>query len=137
MKTRVRIPLLLIGLLLAACLSFVSHVIAEFSYPVASEYANRLPFNSSRWKAGKAIDPLWPDRLRMVDHLLDMHSLVGITRSQVVVLLGQPDDTEYFRAPNTMVYFLGPERGAFRIDSEWLVIELKGARVTSAEIRTD
>ena len=138
MKRGVRIVLWLMALLIACGISFVTYMVAGFGRPVASDYANRLPFDSAEWKLPKKdSDPLWPTRLRMVDHLLAKHSLTGMQRSEVVQLLGPPDDTPYFRAPNNMVYYLGPERGMFRIDSEWLVIEVSAQTVLSAEIRTD
>jgi hypothetical protein len=59
----------------------------------------------------------------MVDDLLKRHSLDEMTRAEVVALLGEPDDTPYFREWD-MVYWLGPERGLIGIDSEWLVLRL-------------
>jgi len=57
----------------------------------------------------------------MVDDLLRTHDLRGWGRSQVVSLLGEPDQTNW-DTDGQLVYHLGPERGLFRIDSEWLVV---------------
>jgi outer membrane protein assembly factor BamE (lipoprotein component of BamABCDE complex) len=62
-------------------------------------------------------------RLRMADRLIARQMLLGKTRGQVVEMLGEPTSTAYFRDWD-MVYWLGPERGFFRIDSEWLVLKL-------------
>lgn len=79
---------------------------------------------------GRAFDAaLWQDdartrsgiRLRMADRLLAEGTLVGRTRAEVVAMLGEPQPTAYF-ADWDLVYWLGPERGLFRIDSEWLVL---------------
>jgi len=69
-------------------------------------------------------DPDWPPRLCMVDSLLKSRELNGLTREQVVDLLGQPGGTESkpIAGELSIYYFLGPERSAIRIDSEWLSI---------------
>ena len=59
----------------------------------------------------------------MIDDFLDNHKLNSRTIDQVKSLLGEPEDTGYFK-DYEMVYWLGPERGLFSIDSEWLVINL-------------
>lgn len=138
MRRASRIAVLLLALGAALALSLVAYVVAEFSRPVLSEYANRLRFESAAWKAERrASDPMWPVRLRMVDDLLARISLAGMTREAVIELLGPPDNTPYFAAPGRMVYYLGPERGMFRIDSEWLVVETRDGKVTAAAIWTD
>ena len=45
----------------------------------------------------------------------------GLSRDSVERLLGPRDSTDYFREWD-LVYWLGPERGFLRIDSEWLVL---------------
>ncbi len=73
----------------------------------------------------------------MVDDLLRQNRLVGITRTEVVALLGTPAQTGYFREYD-LVYWLGPERGLFSIDSEWLVMRTDSlGRVTEAKLVTD
>lgn len=73
----------------------------------------------------------------MVDDLLDRNELRGMTRADVIALIGAPDTSDYFKEYD-LVYWLGPERGLIGIDSEWLVMKLDGAgRVISAELVTD
>jgi hypothetical protein len=73
----------------------------------------------------------------MVDDLLSVHELVGLTRDSVVALIGEPPPTEYFKEFD-LVYWLGPERGLIGIDSEWLVIRLdRQRRVSEAQLVTD
>ena len=72
----------------------------------------------------------------MVDDLLGAHELRGMTRAQVVALIGEPDRSDLFPEFD-MVYWLGPQRGLIGIDSEYLVLKLdKQDRVTSSELRT-
>lgn len=91
--------------------------------PVVDSYQHQIPFDSQQWKARQAEDPLWPDRLQMVDDLLARIPLSGLPKARVIELLGPGDQTGYFRDWQ-LVYWLGPERGLIRIDSEWLVIRL-------------
>jgi hypothetical protein len=72
----------------------------------------------------------------MVDDLLDRHELRGMTRAQVVALIGEPDKVGDLPGYD-MVYWLGPQRGLIGTDSEYLVMKLdKSSRVTSVELIT-
>ena len=75
-------------------------------------------------------------RLQMADDLIRTHRLDGMTRGQVVVLLGEPPKTPYFK-DYELVYLLGPERGAMRIDSEWLVVKFGRDGCAEARIARD
>jgi hypothetical protein len=59
----------------------------------------------------------------MATDLLARYPLRGLRRDSVKRLLGLSDSTDYFREWR-LVYWLGPERGLIRIDSEWLVLRL-------------
>jgi len=78
-------------------------------------------FDSHAWRASLLRDDDDPIRLKMVDSLLEQHRLQGMSRDQIVSLIGKPPKTEYFKQYD-FVYWLGPERGGFSIDSEWLAI---------------
>jgi hypothetical protein len=72
----------------------------------------------------------------MVSDLLDKHVLQGMSRADVVALIGEPDPKDVFPEYD-LVYWLGPERGLIGTDSEYLVIKLdRASRVTSVELRT-
>jgi hypothetical protein len=72
----------------------------------------------------------------MVDDLLDRHELRGMTRAEVVSLIGEPDSTRDF-PDYDLVYWLGPERGLIGTDSEYLAMKLdKSKRITSVELIT-
>lgn len=76
-------------------------------------------------------------RVEMVDSLIGSGRLDGLTRSQVLDLLGPPSTDGYFREWD-LVYRLGDERGLFAIDSEWLVIRIgSGGRVSEYRIERD
>ena len=72
----------------------------------------------------------------MADGLLRSRVLLGKSRIEVVGLLGEPPKTDYFSGWD-MVYVLGPERGYFSIDSEWLVLRLRNDRVVEARLARD
>lgn len=98
------------------------------------------------WFPGRSFDSAaWQDetlveqgvRLEMADRLIARGTLVGRTRTEVVEVLGEPPRTAYF-ADWDLVYWLGPERGFFSIDSEWLVLRLGAdGRVTNNRIVRD
>ena len=86
-------------------------------------------FDSASWKTSLTSDSLDPIRLRMVDDLLHRHRLRGMTREEVVSLLGTPPETNYsnyFRGYD-LVYWLGSEGGYLSLNSEWwLAIQFGG-----------
>jgi hypothetical protein len=98
------------------------------------------------WFPGREFDPVaWQDeaqirqevRLGMADRLVAQGTLWEKVRAEVVEMLGEPPPTGYFSEWD-LVYWLGPERGFIRIDSEWLVIRLgPDGRVTEYRIVRD
>lgn len=94
-------------------------------------------FSAEAWQENRRRPLTGPPRIDMIDDLLARHELVGLPRADVVALLGEPDETAYFREYD-LVYWLGPERGFMGIDSEWLVLRLDGeGRVTERRIVRD
>jgi len=80
-----------------------------------------VAFDGQAWRSR---EQTWDDSAaRMADRLIAQSTLQGMTRSEVVSLLGTPPQTRYF-SDWDLVYWLGPERGFFSIDSEWLVVRL-------------
>jgi hypothetical protein len=59
----------------------------------------------------------------MVDDLMRAHPLRGLSRAEVITLLGQPTPTDMWQDWQ-MVYVLGPQRGFLGIDHEWLLLRL-------------
>lgn len=105
--------------------------------PIISDYTNRTEFDSAAWKNRELVyDQENPVRLQMVDSLREEYQLVGMTREEIETLLGEPRPTLYF-SNYDYVYWLGPERGPWGIDSEWLAIQFEDNAVTEAKILTD
>lgn len=76
-------------------------------------------FDSERWKDA---DLSTRDRIEMMDPLLSQHPLKGLSRSEVIELLGEPTPTDKWEDWD-MIYVLGPT-DYMPIDHEWLVIKL-------------
>ena len=123
-------------LVLAGLASVIVALAGGFAY--ATNYLPQRLFDSAEWKAHPgSFDSTY--RLSMVDSLLWLHDLKGMTREQVTALLGPPpaNGGGYFSEWD-LVYPLGPERGLFSIDTEWLVIRVEpGKRVTEYKLVTD
>lgn len=95
------------------------------------KYKCEHTFTTSRWLN-------YPEeRVKVVDDLFRKYELVGLTKDQVVGLLGPETENAYFKEPGNMVYYLGPERGLISLDSEWLVIELGEHVVVDCQIKRD
>ncbi|HEY5851687.1 MAG TPA: outer membrane protein assembly factor BamE [Lysobacter sp.] len=94
-----------------------------------------IAFEHSVWLRGEA-SPGSP-RLRMADGLLRSEVLSGMSRSEVEALLGPPTVTDTFMGSG-LGYWLGPERGFIRIDSEWLTLHFdRAGKVSEVRIVTD
>jgi hypothetical protein len=87
---------------------------------------HRQKFDPELWRKQDTIehDAFWPPRLCMVDDLISSRALDDLTEHEVVQLLGPPHDKSFpFGSTRCDIhYYLGPERGFYRIDSEWLFI---------------
>jgi hypothetical protein len=93
-------------------------------------------FVQSQWLDTSLVRSKLAIRGCMVDDLLDRNELRGMTRAQVVALIGAPD-TNRDLAEYDLVYWLGPQRGLIGTDSEYLVMKLdKTNHVASVELVT-
>lgn len=73
-------------------------------------------FDAELWR--NDVDLYEPyERLELADELIATDRLDGLTREQVVTLLGPDCDCSYFSEWD-LVYWLGPERGFMGLDSE-------------------
>lgn len=130
------------SLVYAATISVVYIALSSFMFvsPTISDFALRRHFDSEAWKDAAwktSVGPHSNVRLQMVDDLLKRYKLIGMTRVQLVELLGPPNPFESRQSDVSYTYYLGPERGFISIDDEWLDIKFGGERVVSARDRTD
>lgn len=125
------------GITLALLAPAALAIIGLLCGPSIEEYLQRQPFDSAEWRKSLAQESRDEIRLRMVDDLLDRHVLRGKTRGEIEALLGTPPRTNYFPEYD-YVYWLGPERGFIRIDSEWLGLKFDGSgRVSKVSLLRD
>jgi hypothetical protein len=126
-KAKRRLKLAVALLVGVPAAGIVTLLVFMFIQPRVASYQHQEPFDSTGWKSrSRDGDVMWPTRLRMIDDLMRRRLLDGQSRDRVEVLLGPPDPTDKFSNWD-MVYHLGPERGLFRIDSEWLVLRLNSS----------
>lgn len=95
-------------------------------------YRYQHSFHSDRWLNEPS------KRTDMIDDLLQNHEIVGLTETEVLSLLGPHDNAQgVFDADDRYVYYLGPERGLFSVDSEWLLIDFINGIVSDYSLATD
>ena len=64
-----------------------------------------LPFNSSQWKTKQTVSMILPStRQRMCNDLIENDKLKGLSKDQVISLLGKPDGGE---SPEEVTYVVG------------------------------
>jgi hypothetical protein len=87
---------------------------------------HRRHFEAALWRnhENATQELMWPPRLCMVDDLMRGGRLDRLSSNQVVALLGPPEEKGFpgGAKDSHLHYWLGPERGFIRIDSEWLFI---------------
>jgi hypothetical protein len=95
-----------------------------------------LPFVASLWHV--SLDgTTFNTRYRVADGLEFTGRLMGMTRSEVLGLLGPPPPTDKFE-DHGLVYVLGPERGWISLDYEWLLVDFDPAgRASTVRVVSD
>ncbi len=105
--------------------------------PLPMDRCTDRRFDRTAWRDSALVYSKHAVRGCMVDDLLRKTTLVGMSRDEIVEVLGVPPATMYFKDYD-LVYWLGPERSLMSIDSEWLVIRLDGrSKVSEATVVTD
>jgi hypothetical protein len=133
--SRIWIASWLVGaFLIGAVFSCPLYVGVGMSYDYVRGYFKRTEFVSKIWV--NEADVQRGVRLLMVDNLIRTKRFDQMRRDQVIALLGPPTKTGKFRDAE-LVYWLGPERGLFSIDSEWLLIYMANGKVSRVSTVTD
>lgn len=97
--------------------------------------SSNLAFDRSVWVDNARIYSAEYPRVAMVDDVL-LRLQPGTSRADVIELLGEPSDTNYF-SDWDLVYWLGPESSWFAVDAQWLVIRIVEDQLTETQILTD
>ena len=134
MKKSLKITGVIVGALVLLCvLTFSAYY---YWFTIGAIDFEPQTFDSTTWKNTEPTMSWESVRLKMVDDLIEKKILKGMNKSSVVALLGEPDDTPYFQRYD-MVYYLGRERQAIAIDSEWLVFKIVDSKVDSYALVRD
>lgn len=118
--------------LILTCFLIVSCVSANKI--LSNSASGQIKFDSEKWKNVKLY---FSDdtRQRMLEDLLKKYKLIGMTREEIIALLGPESDPAYFKGWD-LRYWLGREPG-LGIDSLWLLLRLKDGKVIEYKIATD
>lgn len=96
-----------------------------------------MPFDQTVWTDDDAIYQEPNPRRLMADDVMKNHLRTGMSRQDVIALLGKPTDAPHFQ-DRDLVYWLGSEGGFISIDSSWLVLDLgETGTVEKFELVTD
>jgi hypothetical protein len=129
---------MMIGSILVVLLAAIAALLLSLYILLSPK--DRLPaiaFESAAWKSKHSTRLEGQLRIQMVDDLLNNYPLTGKDRTEVVNILGEPDENRWFMGWD-MVYWLGPERHPISIDSEWLVLRIdEEQRVIETKVVTD
>lgn len=107
-------------------------IVRVYVWPMVWFRLSQRTFDAIAWKQARSSDV--SQRLRMAENLLARYELRGMSRAQVIELLGKPDGED----DSILVYLLGPERYGFGVDSEWLSLRLDSrGRVTDYQVSRD
>ncbi|WEK56034.1 MAG: outer membrane protein assembly factor BamE [Candidatus Cohnella colombiensis] len=109
-------------------------VVLYFSFSLLKmiNIENKSYFTTQRWIESEGTS----ERFYMLDYVTNKTN--GMNRDEVIELLGEPYETKYFSGDKRLIYVLGPERGIFSIDYEWLFLEFnEDGLVNNYEIVTD
>jgi hypothetical protein len=106
---------------------FVSTIVFK---PHVYNYFNRTEFNQEQWKTWVETESAMSLRWNMVHDLTSEYELVGMTRQEIINLLGPPDNEN--QKFHTSSYYLG--MAGFGIDTGSLIIKFKDGKVIKYEI---
>lgn len=92
-------------------------------------------FTPNRWQQKPE------QRQYMLESLEHKYQLVGMSREEVISLLGEPEeaqtgfkgDSAYYPSESTLVYYIGCDP-VFRADMQWLILPLAEGRVVAVKI---
>ncbi|MFB0919488.1 MAG: hypothetical protein QMB62_01190 [Oscillospiraceae bacterium] len=91
------------------------------------KYEVRHEYSPSKWAKSPS------HRIEIVNDMLSETEMKGMTKAQVIALLGKESDSNANDTEDTMTYYLGVERG-LTSDSEWLKIYFTDGRVSNYKV---
>lgn len=127
-EPRVRLPYVLAFIFSFSILFYsVSDRLFRAHYPAPRPAW--IPFDSQKWKSVSS--KFWEDyRYNMFDHLISKYKLVGMTKEEILALLG-PESFPETSKESDLIYFM--YGGSFLSGGTMFIIELENNRVTDFE----
>ena len=103
--------------------------------PGLMDRLQRKEFNPETWKNHELVFREPYPRKRMVNDVLAKYDFEGMSKSEVELILGQPDPEPTFRPKGyDWLYFLGRQRIFLSVDHEWLCISFSQNVVTRVKV---
>ena len=126
---KIAIAVVSFGVLIFAAI-LINFVIGMSSQ--SPRYETPLPFDEQTWKTA-AQEPQSTTRYRMHKDLLIKHLLIGLTKEEILELLGPTESDNKFADATHVSYWLAPNF----LDNEWLVLEFRNNLVVGYKITSD
>jgi hypothetical protein len=116
--------------------TLVAVTLASIAFAIWLIFSCPLPFVASLWHV--SLDgTTFNSRYRVADGLELTGRLSGMSKSDVLSLLGPPPPTDKF-GNHGLVYVLGPERSWISLDYEWLLVDFDSTgRVSTVTVVSD
>jgi len=121
-KNHFKNPFLWITTIVSIPLIYISLIFIWIT--IATHYPQK-DFNQERWLNDKEV------RFEYADNLVDNDKLIGMTKTEIFKLLGEPDN----ETETKITYYIGfSPRHFIGIDPDWLEIELKNGEAINVRI---
>ncbi len=111
---------------------FVTVFLMNIIFPPEHNFASKS-FDNKLWLSNPN------NRTEIIASLIKSKLLDHKSKADIIKLLGQPMDSCTYASSKRqdLTYYLGPERSAISVDSEWLVIRLDNDTVKNYDLHRD
>jgi amino acid transporter len=121
-KNHLKNPILWVTTVVSTPIIYVGLI---FLWITIATYYPKRDFNQEKWNADKET------RFEYADDLVDSDKLIGLTKKDIIALLGEPD----YETETRITYYIGfSPRHFIGIDPDWLEIELENGKAIKVRI---
>ncbi|MHB1108394.1 MAG: hypothetical protein ACYCZ2_18715 [Lutibacter sp.] len=109
-------------------ISYFAFIAVLVFSPEINNYLNKIPFDSTEWKNWEETEKEPSLRWNMVKNLKSEYKLIGMTKTDIIELLGPPES----ETKKEIRYYLG--MSGHTIDSGSLILTIENGKVSKIRI---